>query len=159
MARRLRPVGLDFVDSAPLRLVFASEVSAPPDVVYRALAEEVESWPGWFTSVTDARPVDGGAGRVVRLRGGTVFQETIVAREPGERYAYRVDETNAPGMTALLEEWRLSPAGTGTRVQWTFATDGGALFRFGVRLGRAGLGRAFRGAVGNLGRRLAQTAA
>lgn len=159
MARRLRSVGLDFVDSAPLRLVFASEVSAPPDVVYRALAEEVESWPGWFTSVTRARPVDGGAGREVRLRGGTVFRETVLAKEPGERYAYRVDETNAPGVSALLEEWRLTPAGTGTRVQWTFATDGGALFRFGVRLGRAGLGRAFRGAVDKLGRRLAGTAA
>ncbi|QNE78737.1 SRPBCC family protein [Streptomyces finlayi] len=159
MARRLRPVGLDFVASAPLRLVFASELSAPPEVVYRALAEDVESWPGWFTSVTDARPADGGAGRVVRLKGGTVFRETIVAREPGERYAYRVDETNAPGMTALLEEWRLTPAVTGTRVQWTFATDGGTLFRFGLRLGRAGLGRAFRGAVRNLGRRLDQAAA
>ncbi|MEU8679367.1 SRPBCC family protein [Streptomyces sp. NPDC048560] len=154
MARRLRPVGLDFADSAPLRLVFACEVSAPPDVVYRALAEEVESWPSWFTAVTDIRTVDGGAGRVVRLRGGTVFRETIVARDPGERYAYRADETNAPGMRALLEEWRLTPAGSGTRVQWTFATDGGALFRFGVRLGRAGVGRAFRGAVRNLGRRL-----
>ncbi|MGW8883858.1 SRPBCC family protein [Streptomyces sp. NPDC055749] len=162
MTRRLRSVGLDFVDSAPLRLVFASEVSAPVDVVYRALAEEVESWPAWFTSVTRARPLagaDGGAGREVRLKGGTVFRETILAKEPGERYAYRVDETNAPGMSALLEEWRLTPAGTGTRVQWTFATDGGALFRFAVRLGRAGLGRAFRGAVGRLDKRLAGTAA
>ncbi|NEE27162.1 SRPBCC family protein, partial [Streptomyces sp. SID7982] len=35
MARRLRTVGRDFTDSAPMRLVFAAEVSAPPDVVYR----------------------------------------------------------------------------------------------------------------------------
>ena len=33
MARRLRSVDLDFVPVAPLRLVFAAEVSAPPEVV------------------------------------------------------------------------------------------------------------------------------
>ncbi|PCG81368.1 MxaD family protein, partial [Streptomyces sp. WZ.A104] len=48
MARRLRTVGMEFVDSAPMRLVFAAEVSAPADVVYRALAEDVASWPSWF---------------------------------------------------------------------------------------------------------------
>ncbi|MEV7404466.1 SRPBCC family protein [Streptomyces sp. NPDC091267] len=154
MARRLRSVDLDFVESAALRLVFAAEVSAPPDVVYRALADDVEGWPGWFTQVTSARPVDAGAGRVVRLRGGIVFRETVVAAEPGTRYAYRADESNAPGLQALLEEWLLTPAGTGTRVQWTFAADGSALFRFTMGRGRAAMGKAFRDAVRNLGRRL-----
>ncbi|MFJ6463470.1 SRPBCC family protein [Streptomyces sp. NPDC091387] len=159
MARRLRPVELDFVESAPLRLVFAAEVAAPPDVVYRALADDVEGWPGWFTQVTAARPVDAGAGREVRLRGGIAFRETVVAAEPGRRYAYRVDDSNAPGLQALAEEWLLTPAGTGTRVQWTFAADGSALFRFTMRRGRSAVGRSFRDAVRNLGRRLAAAAA
>lgn len=72
-------------------------------------------------------------------------------------YAYRVDATNAPGARALVEEWRLTPAGKGTRVQWTFATDGAVPFRLALRLGRAGLGRAFRDAVMALDRRLAST--
>ncbi|WP_274555216.1 SRPBCC family protein [Streptomyces spiramyceticus] len=167
MARRLRPVELDFVETAPLRLVFAAEVSAPPEAVYRALAEDVDAWPSWFGAVTLARPTAGGAGREVRLKGGTRFQETILAAEPGERYAYRVDETNAPGLRALLEEWRIAPAGTGagpgtgtgTRVQWTFAADGPAPLRLALRVGRAGLGRAFRDAVRSLDRRLASAAA
>ncbi|NEE12889.1 SRPBCC family protein, partial [Streptomyces sp. SID7499] len=82
MARRLRTVGREFADTAPIRLVFAAEVSAPVDVVYRALAEDVASWPSWFTAVTSATPTDGGAGREVRLRGGVRFRETIVAAEP-----------------------------------------------------------------------------
>ncbi|MEU5954588.1 SRPBCC family protein [Streptomyces sp. NPDC047525] len=158
MARRLRPVGLEFVESAPLRLVFAREVSAPPETVYRALADDMTGWPEWFTAVTLCRPIDGadGAkGREVRLKGGTRFRETIVATDPAERYAYRADESNAPGLSALLEEWRLTPAGTGTRVQWTFAADGAAPFRFVMKLGRAGMGRAFRDAVTALDRRLA----
>lgn len=156
MARRLRSVTLDFAETAPLRLVFAAEMSAAPGAVYRALAEDVESWPRWFTAVTRALPTEAGAGREIGLRGGAFFRETVVAAEPGERYAYRIDETNAPGPRALLEEWRLTPAGTGTRVRWTVAADGPALFRCVLRLGRAGVGRSFRDAVRNLDKRLAE---
>lgn len=45
MAHRLRPVGLDFVETAPLRLVFARGIASPPDTVYRALAEDVAAGP------------------------------------------------------------------------------------------------------------------
>ncbi|WP_425837739.1 SRPBCC family protein [Streptomyces fractus] len=160
MARRLLPVEHDFVDSAPLRLVFAREVSAPADAVYRALAEDVVGWPTWFSAVTLARPLDGGARREVRLKGGTRFVETIVAAKPGEVYAYRVDETNVPGLRAMVEEWRIEavPAG-GSRVQWTFAVDAPAGVRAGMKFGRAGMARAFRGAVEALDRKLASTPA
>ncbi|MEV4448089.1 MULTISPECIES: SRPBCC family protein [Streptomyces] len=159
MARRLRPVGLDFAETAPLRLVFAREVAAPPEVVFRALAEDVPGWSEWFSAVTLARPTGDGAGREIRLRGGTRFQETVLVAEAPEVYTYRVDVSNAPGPRALVEEWRLTPAGKGTRVQWTFAADGAAPFRLALRLGRAGLGRAFRQAVTALDRRLASTPA
>ncbi|MFB8075245.1 SRPBCC family protein [Streptomyces californicus] len=155
MTRRLRTVEREFAESAPMRLVFAAEVAAPPDVVYRALADEVESWPSWFTAVVRATPTDGGAGREVRLRGGIVVRETITAAEPGACYAYRADASNAPGLRALLEEWRLTPEGSGTRVRWTFAADGTGPFRLALSLGRAGVGRSFRDAVRRLDARLA----
>ncbi|MFJ8532042.1 SRPBCC family protein [Streptomyces sp. NPDC093591] len=155
MAHLLREVGLDFVESAPVRHVFAREITAPPEPVHRALAEDVPGWADWFSAVTLARPLDGGARREVRLRGGTRFEETILAAKSPEVYAYRVDVTNAPGARAMVEEWRLTPAGTGTRVRWTFAVDGTAPFRFTVGLARPGLGRAFRDAVTSLDRRLA----
>ncbi|MFE6843710.1 SRPBCC family protein [Streptomyces sp. NPDC057686] len=156
MARRLRPVGLDFIEDAPVRLSFVARTAASPGAVYRALAEEVEGWPRWFGAVTLARPTHGGAGREVRLVGGTRFQETIMAADPGRRYAYRVDETNAPGLRALLEEWRLVPAepGPGTLVRWTFAADGPALFRLALTGARPGLGHSFRSAVRALDARL-----
>ncbi|WP_031483983.1 SRPBCC family protein [Streptomyces bicolor] len=155
MAHLLREVGLDFVERAPVRLVFAREISAPPEPVFRALAEDVPGWPEWFSAVALARPLDDGARREVRLRGGTRFEETILAAKSPEVYAYRVDVTNAPGARAIVEEWRLAPAGTGTRVQWTFAVDGTAPFRFAFSLARPGLGRTFQGAVTALDRRLA----
>ncbi|MFE2354210.1 SRPBCC family protein [Streptomyces parvulus] len=154
MAHRLRPVGLDFVETAPVRLVFAREISAPPEAVFAALAEDVPGWTEWFSAVTFARPIGRDAGREIRLRGGTRFVETVLASRRPEVYAYRVDVTNAPGARAMLEEWRLAPAGTGTRVRWTFAADGAAPFRFALSRARPGLGRAFRGAVTALDRRL-----
>jgi uncharacterized protein YndB with AHSA1/START domain len=147
-------VGLDFTQTAAVRLVFAREVTAPPKAVFGALADDVPGWSEWFPAVTRARSLDGGARREVRLAGGTRFRETVVAAEPNEVYAYRVDETGVPGIRALLEEWRLTPAGTGTRVQWTFAADGSAVFRSALKSARGGLGHAFRGAVTALDRRL-----
>jgi hypothetical protein len=155
MAQRLRPVGLDFVESAPVRHVFAREISAPPGAVFRALAEDVPGWAQWFPQVTSARPIDGGAGREVRLTGGIRFREAVIAAKEPEVYAYRVDVTNAPGIRALVEEWRLTAAGTGTRVRWTFATDGTAAFRLAMKPVRAAQARAFRDAVTALDRRLA----
>ncbi|MFF3427918.1 SRPBCC family protein [Streptomyces sp. NPDC002602] len=178
MARRLRPVGLDFIEVAPVRLVFTARAAAAPEAVYRALAEEVTGWPDWFRAVTLARPTEGGAGREVRLAGGVRFRETIMAAEPERRYAYRADETNAPGLQALLEEWLLSAAGpgddggdrvadvpdgvagqyprasSGTRIRWTFAADGPAPFRVALKAARPGLDLAFRSAVRTLDARL-----
>ncbi|WP_030759325.1 SRPBCC family protein [Streptomyces sp. NRRL F-2664] len=154
MARRLRPVGLDFIDVAPVRLVFGAQVSAPAEAVYQALADEVEGWPRWFRAVTLARPTYGGAGREIGLMGGVRMQETIMAADPERRYAYRVDTTNAPGVHALLEEWRLTPAGTGTHVRWTFAADGPAVFRLALTAARPALGHSFRTAVRTLDGRL-----
>ncbi|MEU0070153.1 SRPBCC family protein [Streptomyces sp. NPDC006332] len=155
MARQLRPVELEFVEVAPVRFFFEQEMSAAPEAVFGALADDVPGWSEWFASVTSARPVDGGARRDIRLKGGGRFLETVIAVKPPEVYGYRVDRTNAPGARALAEEWRLIPSGAGTRVRWTFAADGTAAFRLVVRLARPGLGRAFRGAVISLDRRLA----
>lgn len=89
-----------------------------------------------------------------RTRPGARFVETVLAAERSDVYAYRIDVTNVPGARAMLEEWRLTPAGTGTRVRWTFAADGTAPFRFVLDRARPGLGRAFRSAVTSLDRRL-----
>ncbi|MFJ6725451.1 SRPBCC family protein [Streptomyces sp. NPDC091281] len=154
MPHRLRPEELGFVTTAPVRLVFAARIAAPPERVFGALAEDVPGWPDWFPGVRSARPLDGGARREVRLTGGGRFQETVLAAQASELYAYRVDVTNAPGLRALVEEWRLTSAGTGTEVRWTFAADGTPALRAALRLARPGLARAFRGAAAGLDRRV-----
>ncbi|MFD3487279.1 SRPBCC domain-containing protein [Streptomyces sp. NPDC058665] len=150
--RQLRAVDAGFAESAPLRLVFGGEMSAPPGAVYRALAEETEAWPRWFTPATAARQTPGG--HEIRLRMGGKFTETIRVAEPDVRYAYRVDTSNMPGPLAGLEDWRLTPAGTGTRVSWTFAADGSKPFLLFLRAFRPGMARAFTVSLRRLDRRL-----
>jgi hypothetical protein len=104
--------------------------------------------------VSAARPVDAGAGRDITLTGGIRFRESVIAAEAPEVYAYRIDVTNLPGVRAMAEEWRLAPAGTGTRLRWTFATDGTAAYRLALKVARGGQARAFRDAVRALDRRL-----
>lgn len=160
MTRQLRPVELDFVETAPVRLVFAAALEAPPEAVYRALAEDVSGWPEWFDAVSGVTPTRGGAGRDVTLRVGVSFEETVLASDPDTRYAYRVDRTNAPAVTAFAEEWRILPGPTGgSRVRWTFAVDGPPAARALVRLTKPGLRFSFRGAMRALDRRLARSVA
>ncbi|MEV4443503.1 SRPBCC family protein, partial [Streptomyces sp. NPDC049577] len=149
MTRSLRPVGLEFADTAPVRLSFTARMTAPPGAVYRALAEEVEAWPRWFRAVSQARQAEtrGRAGREVRLAGGVRFVETVMAADAPERYAYRADAANVPGLRALLEDWRITPAGGGAVVRWTFAADGAAPLRLALGFARLGLAHAFRDAV------------
>lgn len=156
MARQLRPVELDFADTAPLRLCFGADIGVPREAVYVALADELETWPSWFTAVAEVRPTRGGEGRRVALRGGRFFDETIVAAQPSERYAYRIDETNVPGVNAMMEDWTLalSPAG-GTRVRWTMAVDAPAPVRAAMRASRPAVGSSFQSAMRALEKRLA----
>ncbi|BAU81509.1 hypothetical protein SLA_0555 [Streptomyces laurentii] len=155
MQRRLRPVELDFVTSAPTRLVFTTELTAPPAAVYRSLAVEVGSWSAWFRAVRSATPTRDGTGRTILLTGGGRMEETIMAAEPDSRYVYRIDTINAPGVTALMEEWALSPTSTGgTRVRWTMATAGNFPYTLVLRLARPGFTLSFRDAMRQLDRRL-----
>lgn len=163
MPRRLRPEGLEFLETAPVRLVFTHDVAAPPKAVYEVL-EDVRRLPAWHSSVVYARPFDDGLGRLVRIQGRFWFRETFLATDAPTRYAYRVDLTNFPGLRALVEEWRLIPLepadgrGAGTRVQWTYAADAVALTRFLMkRGGRRGMGTSFHAAVANLDRHLSGT--
>lgn len=71
MAHRLRPEGLDFVETAPVRHVFAREMPVSPEAVHRALTD-VPGWADWFPLARTARAA--GAGRDITLAGGVRFR-------------------------------------------------------------------------------------
>ena len=120
MRFRLSPEDVSFVERAPV--VVRAEVTAPaaPEAVWPAFAD-APAWVEWFTGMDDARwtsapPYATGSTRSVRVM-GLEADETILAFDPGKRFAFRVDAANLPVLTALVEEVTLEPAGAGrTRV-------------------------------------------
>jgi hypothetical protein len=122
---RLREVGIEFLDSAPLQWEFEAAVAAPRAAVFAAVAERAD-WP-WFPGLTGERyegqqPYGVGTRRHIRMA-GVAYHETIVAWSAPSRWAFRVDECSVPMARALVEEWSFRESGAGTTVRWCFAID------------------------------------
>ena len=155
---RLRPEGIDFISTAPRRWAFSGPVAAPPDDVFAALSADPSTWTAWFPGLSAGHyegdtPPGLGSGREVTV-GRTTYRETVIAWDAPRQWAYRVDETTVPMAHALVEEWRVEPAGTGSTVTWTFAIDPRFPFRLSSPLAGPVMGRLFHRALRNLSRHL-----
>jgi len=119
MRARLRSEDLSFVERAPVVVRAETSVPAAPAEVWPALAD-APAWVDWFSGMKDARytsaaPYGVGSTRTVRVL-GLEADETILAFDVGQRFAFRVDSANLPLLDALVEVVTLEPAGAGTRV-------------------------------------------
>lgn len=155
---RLRPEGLDFLDTAPRRWRFANPVAARPADVFAAISADPSTWTAWFPVLSAGhyegdKPPGVGTGREIKLR-GTTYRETILAWDAPHRWAYRVDETTVPMAHRLVEEWTVEPDGTGSILGWTFAIDPRPLFVPGIPFAGFVMGRLMRRAAQNLSRHL-----
>lgn len=157
MTHRLRPVGLDFLTTAPRRWVFEEEVRAPQAAVFAAITADPSTWT-WFPRLSAGHyegdgPHGVGSRREVRMAGVT-YRETILAWDRPSRWAYRVDQCSVPMAHALVEDWAVEDRGDHAVVRWTFTIDPGILFRVGLPLAPRVVGSVFRKAMSNLSGRL-----
>src|SRR5438270_11754993 len=100
-----RPVDLDFLTAAPLRLSFAHTLRATPTAVFDALTHDIATLPHWYGAVAKAEyggtePFGVGTRRRVKLIGGVAFHERILAWDTPDRYAYGIERTSVPGIYA-----------------------------------------------------------
>jgi uncharacterized protein YndB with AHSA1/START domain len=123
----LRPVGLEFLETASHTFTYDAPLAAPPAIVFAAISADPSTW-SWFPGIEtgeyegDAAP-GVGTRRWVRI-GGVKYRETILAWDEPRRWAYRVDETSAPVFAVLVEDWGIEPAaGGGATLRWTFAFE------------------------------------
>lgn len=129
MPRRLRHEDLSFLARAPFQQVHRGLVALPVDRVFAGLAARPDGWPAWFALASECHyegvpPHGVGASRLLSLRGGLRARERLLAWDENERFAYRVEELNVPGVRAFVEEWTLAPVlGDHTELQWTLAGD------------------------------------
>jgi uncharacterized protein YndB with AHSA1/START domain len=117
----LRSSDLAFTEESPFRVESEALLQAPPERVFSTLAD-ADSWPRWFRGVrqvTWASPPPHGVGTKRRIVLPLLTaDETMVAWEPGRRFAFSIDATTLPLMQRMLEDIRLEPSGDGTRVRW-----------------------------------------
>ncbi|KUN79883.1 hypothetical protein AQJ66_27465 [Streptomyces bungoensis] len=149
MKYRLRPEDLDFLGSAPFRQTCTGELQAPAAAVFDQIAARPENWPRWFAPADDVHyegppPHGVGSMRSFRLYRLVRAREQIIAWAPDERFAYQVHEANVPGVSALMEQWTLTPlTDTRTGVGWTLAVDCGPFVRLLLRAGRRHIDKLF----------------
>ena len=124
----LRPVELDFLERAPLRVEVVVESSLPRSDVWRAFVD-AETWPSWFPEVRSAGspdptpPLGVGTIRTADVN-GELFEETMLAWDEPERWTYRIDRCTAPLARAQVESTEFAESGNGgTLVRWILASD------------------------------------
>lgn len=120
----LEPVGLEFLETAPVRFEYTAELPAAPDRVFAAISADPQSWT-WFPGLTNARyessaPHGVGTRRAVVMDGVT-YRETILAWDAPRRWAYRVDESSDDTFHALVEDWLVEDHGDASVLRWVFA--------------------------------------
>ncbi|MFD3808959.1 SRPBCC family protein [Streptomyces sp. NPDC058619] len=158
MTHRLRFENLGFLERAPVRQACTRDLHTPAHLLFEQLAAQPQHWPRWLSFAREcqyqgAPPYGVGTMRHLRVAGGLRFHEAVIAWDPGERFAYRIEETNAPGIAAMVEEWKLTPLSqTQTRVSWTMAADGPRPVRLLMRAGRSRVDKTFGKAMQRLDR-------
>ncbi|MFF3685959.1 SRPBCC family protein [Streptomyces sp. NPDC002187] len=156
MKYQLRPEDLGFLERAPFRRTCTRDLRAPADAVFDQLAAHPEIWPRWFAPANDVHyegppPYGVGTVRFFRLYHLIRAREQIITWEPGKRFAYRAHETNAPGVTALMEQWTLAPTTDAmTNLSWTLAIDSKPPIHLLLRAGQRHIDQLFRKAMQRL---------
>ncbi len=151
-----------FFDTAPVIVRASVVIAAPRDRVFTAVAADPAGWGRWFPGVdssgywvTSGEP---GVGSVRVIRAFKIrVEESILAWDTDERWAFRVDLTSAAGAPlgkAFAEDYRLSDDGGGTRLDWTVAMRPSLGLKPPVRLLRPSVQRVLNAA----GARLANVA-
>ncbi|MCW2524406.1 MAG: polyketide cyclase [Frankiales bacterium] len=149
MAKNLRAVGLDFLDTAPSRTVAQLRIGHPVAEVFAALADHPEDWGSWYPGFGQGghyvppTPPGLGATRAMKV-GGLLTTETIIAWDAPTRWAFYISRATMPGIRAFAEDYQLASDGAETVLTWTLAVDlapagkplGPVLGKFGPALSR-----------------------
>lgn len=118
---------LEWMDTAPVRVVVHRGIAADPEAVFAILADH-ERWPEWFEGlrsvlVTGDPEGVGGTRRVDVKRLG-LFDEEFLAWEPGARFGFAVTAMARPVFRTLNELITIDPIPAGgVRVTYTQALD------------------------------------
>lgn len=130
-----RPVGIEFLEHAPVKFVNQVELAASPAQIF-AIFENAKAWPHWYKEIVNVewhgpKPYGVGTTRTVKLTTVTV-EEHFFIWEQNEQLAFYFTGMSLPLTNALVEDYRLTPLGN-HRSQFTYTV--GLEPSFWLRLG------------------------
>jgi hypothetical protein len=135
--------------TAPIRVERQLRVPASPSEVF-SLLDDLSSWSAWYTGMRRVR-IDGPAQGVGALRtvwiGATRVQERFLIVEPDHRLTFAIVRSNLPGLSAMVEDWRISPDGSGTQLDIVVGIQAKGPLRWLPGLVRFVVARSTRGAA------------
>jgi len=149
-----RTVELEFLDSAPVKLVNEVEINASPERVFEVL-EAGESWPKWFKDIvsvewTSPEPFGVGSTRTVTLKTMTAC-EKFIAWDIGKRFTFYFTATSQPIAHAFCEDYRLEASGKGkTKFIHTVAYEPRLLLKMAGPIGKRNLKNMFQNGAQSL---------
>jgi hypothetical protein len=164
VAKTLKAVGLDFLESAPRRSTVQVHIDHPASAVFAALADDPAGWGKWFPGFSKTgqyvTPAPYGVGSQRKMTmGGLALTETVLAWEQPTRWAYFVDRATMPGIRAFAEEYRIDAVGEDkSTLTWTMAVDLAPFMRPVGPIMSAAAGSMFRKAGKKLNRHLSAAA-
>ncbi len=150
-------VDLDFVDTAPCRLVSTVHLAITAEQLFEVLSE-ADSWSRWATAIADVtwtspQPYGVGTTRTVTMRTRAINDAEFLAWEPHSHMAFRLNQSTTKGLAAFVEDYQVRETPGGCKVTWTVAiAPRGLRTRFGMFAGRPVMALVFRRFAGNLRR-------
>ncbi len=158
--RSLEPVDESFFREAPVVVTNRNVLAAPRAAVFDCICGDPAGWGEWFPGFShngrwDTAPPHGVGSRRTVDAYRSQYRETILAWDPLERWAFRVDATSSPLFEAFAEDYRLTDAAGGTELAWTVAYRPARAMRIAAPLARP----TFRQMARRMSQRLATFAA
>lgn len=121
-----RAVGMDYVDSAPVRYIVSAEIALPRQLVWNYFAD-ASSWCHWFPHVNKAwyegeQPYGVGSIRMSDVA-GVIHEETMVAWDEPVCWAYAINRATEQLSAAQIEVTEFEESEAGTKIIWTLACE------------------------------------
>ena len=135
---------LDWIERAPVSFSGSVTTTASPQAVFTILADH-ERWPDWFPllkkeEVLGPRREGVGIRRVATFPGAKI-EELFIAWDPGQRLAFIATAVSPGIVRALLDDCRIEPAHSGSRVTYTTYLDPVSVFRPLLGLMKGAMGK------------------
>lgn len=123
-----RKIGLDFFDSASIRIVSDIELPCSPERLFE-IFEDADAWSEWVDVImrvewTSPKPFAVGTTRSVEMLGGMVAYEEFLAWDAPSHMAFRFTQFSQKFLRAFGENYEVTDLGSGhCRLVWTVGIE------------------------------------